>query len=172
MTAIILLGFVLGMRHALDADHLAAVAALSDGRGGFRRAFATGIVWGTGHALVLGAVGGAVVLLRVSIPDRVASFFELAVAVMLVGLGVGALAGALRARLHAHAHDHGDGAGHVHLHFHAARPEEGARHHATAPHRHPHPLRFALRPFLVGSVHGLAGSGWRWGAVAWCRAPS
>lgn len=154
IAATLLLGFVLGLRHALDADHVAAVAALSTGEGGVRRALATGFSWGLGHALVLGAVGFGVLLLRVGIPEKVALLFELAVGIMLVGLGAAAIHGALRARLHAHVHRH-DGVAHEHLHFHvvphADETEEGA-------HRHPHPVRLALRPLLVGGLHGLAGS--------------
>jgi hypothetical protein len=157
LAAILLLSFVFGMRHALDADHIAAVAALSDGTGGMRRAILRGAAWGTGHALVLGAVGGVVVLLRVAIPEPVVRLFESLVAAMLVGLGAAAIVAAARARLHVHAHEH-DGVGHVHLHFHAARVEHAPADHGAAPHRHPHPLRFALRPLLVGGMHGLAGS--------------
>jgi hypothetical protein len=155
--AILILGFVLGMRHALDADHLAAVATLAGGRGGVGRAMATGLAWGIGHALVLGMVGGTLVVLKVAIPGRLVMAFESLVAVMLVALGGWALAGALRSRVHGHRHEH-DGVVHDHLHFHPV-PHAGDRSPAgDAPHRHPHPLRFALRPLLVGGVHGLAGS--------------
>ena len=72
---------------------------------------------------------------------------------MLIVLGSATLRGTLRDRLHVHAHRHGD-LSHAHLHFHAARHGAGE----PAPHRHPHAVRFALRPFLVGGAHGLAGS--------------
>jgi len=145
----LLLGFVLGLRHALDADHLAAVATILGGREGLRRSSVIGIWWGAGHALSLGVIGGALVALRIAVPPRVAQLFELAVCVMLIGLGIAALAGTVRSRLHGHAHEH-DGVPHAHLHLHGA---------ADAAHRHAHPLRLALRPFLVGSLHGLAGTG-------------
>jgi hypothetical protein len=154
VVATLVLGFVLGLRHALDADHVAAVAALSSGRGGLRRALATGVSWGVGHAAVLGAVGFAVLLLRVGVPARLALLFELAVGVMLVALGAAAIGGALRARLHAHRHEH-DGVAHEHLHFHVVPHAEDGE---PGDHRHPHPLRLELRPLLVGGVHGLAGS--------------
>lgn len=154
VAATLLLGFVLGLRHALDADHVAAVAALSTGRGGVRRALVTGISWGVGHAAVLGAVGIAVLFLRVGIPERLALLFELAVGMMLVGLGGVAIHGAFRAHLHAHAHRH-DGVAHEHLHFHVMpHPDEEE----DGIHRHPHPMRLAVRPLLVGGLHGLAGS--------------
>src|SRR5882672_5761362 len=163
MTATLALGFILGLRHALDADHLAAVAALGASKEGLRRALANGLSWGIGHALAIGAAGGVALALRSAVPQRLAILFEFAAAVMLVVLGGLALRGALRDRLHVHDHRH-DGMTHAHLHFHAARHAtdsghaEGAAAAAPAPHRHPHPARLALRPFVVGCVHGLAGS--------------
>ena len=153
ITTTLALGLVLGLRHALDADHVAAVAALNESRQGLRRAVVNGFSWGIGHASTLGVAGGVALALRSAVPDRLAQLFELGVALMLIVLGVMALRGALRDRLHLHAHRHDD-MSHAHLHFHAAPHAAGE----TAPHRHPHPARFALRPFLVGSVHGLAGS--------------
>ncbi len=162
-TTTLALGFVLGLRHAVDADHLAAVAALGEARDGCRRALVNGLSWGIGHALALGAAGGLALALRSAVPQGLAVLFELAAALMLVVLGARALRGALRDRLHVHSHRHGD-VTHAHLHFHAAphsvdagrpQPDDAG---ATAPHAHPHPVRLALRPFLVGTVHGLAGS--------------
>jgi sulfite exporter TauE/SafE len=146
-------GFVLGLRHALDADHVAAVAALTGSGDGLRRALANGMSWGFGHAVTIGLAGGVAIALRSAVPDRLALAFEFSAGLMLVVLGVVALRGALRDRLHVHEHRH-DEVAHAHLHFHAVL--HGAA--AAASHRHPHPIRFALRPFLVGSVHGLAGS--------------
>jgi ABC-type nickel/cobalt efflux system permease component RcnA len=159
-TTTLALGFILGLRHALDADHVAAVAALGEARDGFRRALVNGLSWGIGHAVAIGAAGGLALALRSAVPEGLAVVFELAAALMLVILGALALRGALRDRLHAHEHRHGD-VSHAHLHFHAARHAVAAGDPlavagATAP--HPHPVRLALRPFLVGTVHGLAGS--------------
>jgi ABC-type nickel/cobalt efflux system permease component RcnA len=171
--ATILLGFLLGLRHALDADHLAAVATIALGRGGTRRAILTGVSWGVGHALTIGVVGGALIVFRVAVPERVGSSLELAVAAMLVALGAWALVRARRVEVHAHEHEHG-GVAHAHLHLHdrpaahgalrgpAGDPPRGApaedlgggQHHPLRP----PPSRIALRPLLVGAVHGLAGS--------------
>jgi len=147
----LVMGFALGLRHALDADHVAAVAALAGGRDGMLRTLRNGLSWGTGHALMIGAAGGTLVALRVVLPAPVALLSEALVAAMLVALGAGALLSVPGSRLHAHEHEH-DGVRHAHLHFHPAP------HGPAAPHRHPHPMRLALRPFLVGGVHGLAGS--------------
>jgi hypothetical protein len=158
LPAVLALGFLLGLRHALDADHVAAVAVFAAGRGGLRRALEAGLSWGAGHALVLGTVGGILVALRVVVPERLVLLFEMIVALTLVVLGASALGGALRARVHSHRHEH-DGEVHEHLHFHAVPHAVESRAAAGEGHRHPHPVRLAVRPFLVGGLHGLAGSG-------------
>ena len=151
LVAILSLGFLLGLRHALDPDHLAAIAALSSGRGGLRRSLLDGLSWGAGHAMAVGVTGGTLIVFRITVPDRLVLVGEFMVALMLIGLGAAALVSALGSRLHVHEHEH-DGVVHAHLHFHAF-PHRGA-----APHHHPHPFRMTLRPFLVGGAHGLAGS--------------
>jgi len=149
MATIVGVGFVMGLRHALDPDHVVAVTALATQKKGWRRTSLVGAFWGMGHALSLGVVGGAVLALRLEVPPSVADALEAAVAVMLVGLGAVAVRRALRWRLHAHPHAH-DGSVHVHFHAHPRGAEEA--------HQHAHALRDGLRPFLVGLVHGLAGS--------------
>lgn len=141
------LGFLLGARHALDADHLAAVSTMLSVRPSLRASSVIGLSWGVGHAAVLLAVGLAVLLLKVTVPEGAARALEFAVGVMLLVLG-GALAWTLvRERWHWHLHRH-DGAAHLHLHSHRLR----------ADHAHGHWLRVSLKPFAVGMVHGLAGS--------------
>jgi High-affinity nickel-transport protein len=88
-----LLGIVLGMRHALDADHLAAVSTLIAQHRSVRKGASLGLLWGFGHALTLFAVGVILILARREIPPRLGEVFELAVAVMLVVLGARALLG-------------------------------------------------------------------------------
>jgi ABC-type nickel/cobalt efflux system permease component RcnA len=160
---ILLLGFLFGLKHATEADHLAAVGAIVSEKRGWRPAALTGALWGAGHTLSIVVAGLLVLALRVTIPDSLARLFEFVVALMIVGLGGTALARALRSRtdVHVHAHTH-DGTTHVHLHFHEAAdghlpphghepaPAHGARHHAAG--------RIGPKPFLVGIVHGLAGS--------------
>src|SRR5213593_4691683 len=117
IAATVFFGLILGLRHALDADHVAAVAALTGGRGGLCRSLLTGVSWGVGHALALGAAGGMVLTARAALPAHLVLAFELAAALMLIGLGAAALHGALRGRAHVHEHRH-DGVLHAHLHFH------------------------------------------------------
>lgn len=141
------LGTLLGMRHALEPDHLAAVSTLVASQRGERRSAAfLGVCWGLGHTIALVAVGAVLVTLRMEMPPRVADLFELGVAMMLIALGVRAIVAAIRqgsdgpVATHHHGpivHRHPGAAGHVHV---------GA-------------LTLARRPLLVGIVHGLAGSG-------------
>lgn len=148
--AILGLGFVLGLRHALDVDHLAAVSALVSQRGGLWRSSLIGAVWGLGHTAALLGAGVAVIALHAEIPPGVAQALELGVAAMLVGLGLNLLWTLWRGgTIHLHAHDHG-GRHHVHPHRHEDARDAGGPHH--------HAVRTGRRPFLVGMVHGLAGS--------------
>src|SRR4029078_9427572 len=90
------LGSLLGMRHALEPDHLTAVSTLVTGERGSYRAALLGAFWGLGHTMALVAVGAVLVVLRAEMPARVSDLFELLVAVMLVGLGVRSVALAVR----------------------------------------------------------------------------
>ena len=139
-------GSLLGMRHALEPDHLAAVSTLVSGeRSGYKAAL-LGVCWGIGHTCALVFVGIAVVGLRAELPARLSDIFELGVAFMLVGLGLRAIYIAARHGSDGpmHAHQHG---GIVH------------RHAAVPAHVHLGPWTLARRPLIVGAVHGLAGSG-------------
>ena len=154
LASILALGFLLGMRHATDADHLAAVATLATRSRSVAHTVAQGIAWGTGHTLTLMLCGGAVLVLGIVVPAQAAQVLELAVGVMLVGLGADALYRLRRERVHFHAHRHADGVAHFHAHSHRA---EGAPH-DPARHEHVHPRGFPGRALLVGMVHGMAGS--------------
>ena len=83
----VLFGFLLGLQHALEADHIAAVSTLAAEQKGFRRILRHGAVWGMGHALMLGAFGGAVYALKLTLSERLASGLEFAVGLMMVLLG-------------------------------------------------------------------------------------
>src|SRR6185436_12148876 len=144
------LGLVLGMRHALDADHVAAVSTIVSGQRGLRGSALVGGFWGLGHALALLVAGGALLAWRVQVTERAAALLESGVGLMLVLLAIRRAARGLR--LHAHRHTH-DGREHVHIHAHG----EGERH-AEDAHHHGHVLGVGARPLLVGMVHGLAGS--------------
>ncbi len=143
---------LLGMRHALDADHLAAVATLVTRSRSLSHTLWQGVAWGTGHSITLLLFGGAVLVLGLVLPERAALGLELAVGVMLVLLGAEVLYRLRSQRVHFHAHRHADGAEHFHAHAHAG---ESRQH---DPERHEHGHGFPLRALLVGMVHGMAGS--------------
>jgi len=86
--SLLTLGFLLGMRHATDPDHVVAVATIVSGRTGLLRASAVGALWGIGHTATLLLVGGAILVFELAIPPRLGLGLEFVVAVMLVVLGV------------------------------------------------------------------------------------
>lgn len=144
---ILMLGFVLGLRHALDTDHIAAVATVLAQRPSWRASSLVGLSWGLGHTVVLLLVGALVLVLRVPIPEPIAMAAEFAVGVMLVVLGGLLGIKLVKEQWHMHQHDH-DGARHVHLHSHTQSPGHG----------HSHWWRESVRPLCIGMAHGLAGS--------------
>jgi hypothetical protein len=150
----VLFGFLLGIQHALEADHIAAVASISADQKGARRIIRHGAVWGLGHALVLGAFGGAIYALQLTLSERLASGLEFAVGIMMVLLGGRLLYVLLRDRIHFHTHGHGAGGVHFHAHSHAGDGND----HAASAHAHLHPAGGWRRSLSVGMMHGLAGS--------------
>ncbi|PYT03862.1 MAG: urease accessory protein UreH [Acidobacteria bacterium] len=152
------LGFLLGLKHATEADHLVAVTTIVSEQRSVARSALVGAMWGVGHTAALIAAGVVVILLEVTIPERVAAALEFCVALLIVFLGTRVLFLALRKRrhIHVHAHTHG-GRTHTHLHFH----EHTDAHAATdsrAPSHERHGGLVGWRPVVVGVVHGLAGS--------------
>src|ERR1700730_486397 len=108
MFGILGIGFLLGMRHALEADHIAAVSSIAARRTGVRDIVKHGLTWGLGHTLTLFAFAGAAILLGHGIPEKLATPLETAVVVMLVGLGAHLFWRLWRDRVHVHAHRHDD----------------------------------------------------------------
>jgi high-affinity nickel permease len=152
MFGILGLGFLLGMQHALEADHIAAVSSIAARRTDVGDIVRHGLTWGLGHTLTLFVFAGAAILLGHAIPEAMARPIETAVGIMLVGLGAHVLWRLWRDRVHFHQHGHGDGTVHFHAHSHAG--ETGL--HARAAHAHEHGFRW--RTLLVGLMHGMAGS--------------
>lgn len=100
-----LLGFLLGLRHATDADHVVAVTTIVARERTLRRAAWIGALWGIGHTLTVFAVGGAIIAFRLVIPPRVGLALEFGVAIMLITLGFTNLRGAVPPP-HGHGHSH------------------------------------------------------------------
>lgn len=148
LPAVLALGFLLGLRHAFEPDHLAAVSTLATRAGRLRDAARLGVAWGVGHTASVGLVALLLIALGVHLPQRFAAGAELVVAALLVGLGGFVLLRYARGRWHMHFHEH-DGASHLHLHSHAQQPS----------HAHAHPQWDARRSLGLGLAHGMAGSG-------------
>jgi high-affinity nickel permease len=171
LLSILALGFFLGMRHATDPDHVIAVTTIVSNQRNTMRAALIGAFWGLGHTLTIFVVGAGIILFNLVIPVRVGLSMELSVAVMLIILGLWNVAGFVRAVpaspnlvpdagiLHTHPHSHGSL---IHTHSHVHQAEDHAQaalslgwmdrtFGANSLYRY-------LRPFVIGVVHGLAGS--------------
>jgi high-affinity nickel permease len=153
IAAILPLGFIIGMGHALETDHLAAVSNMLAEKGNRRALIARGAFWGLGHTLALFLICTAVVLLGLTISGTLQASVEFTVGVMIVALGVQTLWRLHRDRIHIHVHDHGAAA---HLHAHSHKGE--TRPHTRAAHAHPHRAR-NVKALGIGLIHGAAGSG-------------
>lgn len=147
--AILGLGLVIGLRHALDTDHLAAVSTIVSERKNLFSSLLIGGLWGIGHTVSLLIAGVAVVFLHVKI-EKYEKPLEFCVALMLITLGANVLIKLMRGgKIHFHEHEHG-GHLHVHPHIHDGKPE-------PQPHTH-HGFKIGFRPLVIGMIHGLAGS--------------
>ena len=152
MFGVLGIGFLLGMQHALEADHIAAVSSIAARRTDVRDIVKHGLTWGLGHTLTLFLFAGAAILIGHAIPEQFARPLETAVGIMLVGLGAHVLWRLWRDRVHFHQHGHGDDTKHIHAHSHANE----AIPHRKSTHQHQHGFRW--RTLLVGLMHGMAGS--------------
>jgi sulfite exporter TauE/SafE len=152
--ALLALGFLVGVRHALEADHLAAVASLATRSASLLDKVKVAAAWGGGHAASLLLLGALLLLLGVSLPESASRGFEFLAGVVLVGLGIDVLRRLRKQRIHFHVHRHGGGARHLHAHAHA---DDGA--HAVSDHAHAHARGLLPRALAIGGLHGLAGSG-------------
>lgn len=150
-SGILLLGLVTGLRHSMEADHVAAVSTMvASNNGNIKRASVLGAVWGLGHTSAIFIAGLMVLLLAVNIPHDISAKMEFGVGIMLIFLAATTLTGLDLGRLlrgmrgwkntHSHPHSHNDFV-HIHSHNH------------TGNHHHTH------RSLVVGIIHGMAGSG-------------
>ena len=144
--SVLAIGFMLGMQHAIEADHLAAVSTIVSEKKNLFTASLVGGLWGIGHTISLFAVGLVVIFLKFQISEGIETKLEAIVGVMLIVLGLNAIR-KLRAadKVHVHTHEHG---GHEHVHIHVHGNDSAVRSHH----------RFSLRSVIVGMMHGLAGS--------------
>jgi high-affinity nickel-transport protein len=144
-------GFLLGLKHAVEADHVAAVSTIASESPGILSSSFVGALWGLGHTISLLMAGAAIVFLHFEISHQLSLVLEFVVGLMLIALGANALRKLLRGgHIHMHVHQHG-GRLHTHPHIHDGKPEQNIPNH--------HGLKLQRRPIVVGMIHGLAGSG-------------
>jgi len=159
MVSILFLGFLLGMRHAVEADHIAAVVSLSSRANSIWEGVRQGAAWGLGHTLTLFLFGSIVLFVANIVPEQIVRGIELAVGLMLIILGGDVIRHVIRDRVHFHTHIHSqlDGSDTRHFHAHSHKGEKSQDHNAAS-HQHVHPRGFPIRALLVGLMHGMAGS--------------
>lgn len=143
------LGFILGLKHATEADHLAAVSTIVTERKSLFSSAIVGGLWGLGHTISLIVAGTIVLMLDVKISEQTERALEFCVGLMLILLGANVLRKIIKGgELHFHSHDHGVRQ-HAHPHVHDRKIESPNTHHG---------LIFSPRALIIGMVHGLAGS--------------
>jgi ABC-type nickel/cobalt efflux system permease component RcnA len=151
-------GFLLGLKHATDADHVVAVSTIVREYRNAWRGIWIGASWGLGHTTPLLGLGVAILVFKEVVLRRyeeIAPAFEFGVGVMLVFLGAQVFWNLRRGRLHLHQHTHDD----PHIHIHATHdPAAGPE--VEAPHGFFHPGKpfFRVKSYTIGVIHGLAGS--------------
>ena len=147
-TGVLTFGFLRGLNHAVESDHLAAVSAIVTERKSLWSSAVIGGIWGLGHTISLFAAGIFVLFLNFQISEQTERMLEFCVGVMLVLLGLNVLRKLLfGANLHFHTHEH-DNRVHAHLH----NPSTTDEMHAD------HNFSFSPRALIIGMIHGLAGS--------------
>ncbi len=159
--AVLVLGFLLGLKHATDADHVVAVSTIVTEQRNVWRGLWVGASWGAGHSTPLLVLGLIILLFRDLVLGRyesIAPFLEFGVGIMLVYLGVSVVWNIRRGKVHVHQHIHEESP-HVHVHAaHEAKAEHEAdteRHNSFFVFGRP---VFRLKSFVIGVMHGLAGS--------------
>jgi ABC-type nickel/cobalt efflux system permease component RcnA len=153
--AVLGVGLLFGLKHATEVDHVVAVSTIVSQHRSLWRSALVGGLWGLGHTASLLVIGFLVLSLRIAIPERVSNWLEFAVALMIIGLGASALWKVFKDRSDIHVHEHShDGLTHVHVHFH----EQDTKHVKEKPHTHAISA-VGIKPLIIGTVHGLAGSG-------------
>jgi cytochrome c biogenesis protein CcdA len=151
---LLFLGGLVGMQHALEADHLAAVAAMSAGQTSRKALLLRGGLWGLGHTITLLTICGVLLLWGGSISPTAQSFLELLVGVMIICLGANVLIRLWHQRPHFHIHKHDSGTVHLHAHTHQKERIE----HDKSQHQHTHKDLGLGKAVMVGMMHGTAGS--------------
>ncbi|GAX91353.1 sulfite exporter TauE/SafE family protein [Effusibacillus lacus] len=144
---ILTIGFILGIKHALEPDHVIAVSTIASHSRKLWRSSLAGVFWGIGHTATLFVVGLFFLLFKNEIPRVWEMSLEMAVGIMLVYLGASSLLPYRKKKVHVHEHEH-DGMPHKHFHSHQV----------YRTHNHDHKDVSYVRSMIIGLVHGMAGS--------------
>lgn len=142
LLAILMVGFILGFKHAIEPDHIVAVSTIACKSKKIWRSTLAGVCWGIGHTATLFIAGMILIALKIEISAKWALSLEFIVGIMIVYLGVSSLLSYRKKKIHVHEHDH---SGYSHTHFHEL-------------HDHPHQNVSYMTSVMIGMVHGLAGS--------------
>jgi ABC-type nickel/cobalt efflux system permease component RcnA len=145
--SILVLGFALGIKHAIEPDHIIAVSTIASQSKKLIRSSLAGVFWGIGHTATLLFIGIILMLMKGEIPDKWAMSLEFLVGIMLVYLGITSILSFKNIHMHKHEHDEAD---HKHVHSHKYRNEHE--------HKHQHKSISYVKSMIIGLVHGLAGS--------------
>lgn len=146
---ILSLGFVLGIKHAIEPDHVIAVSTIASQSKQLFRSTLAGVFWGIGHTATLFVFGVVLIIMKGEIPQKWAMSLEFIVGIMLVYLGIKTVLSFKNIHLHRHKHDEEEQHKHLHSHVHIGDHD----------HKHKHNKFSYLNSMLIGLVHGLAGSG-------------
>jgi len=142
---ILILGFILGIKHAVEPDHIIAVSTIASQSKKLLRSSLAGVFWGIGHTLTIFSVGMVFILIKGEIPLNWAMSMEFLVGIMLVYLGVSSYLSYKKNKIHVHEHEH---EGFMHNHFHLK----------LSIHNHNKKGISYFKSVIIGFVHGLAGS--------------
>jgi nickel/cobalt exporter len=151
MLSLLVTGLGLGLLHALDADHVMAVSALSNRKPSLKRTLKFSANWAVGHGSVLIILGLLFFGLGIALPESIQQLAESSVGVLLIGLGLACFWQFHKEKvvLNKHTHEHSDGSiehTHLHVHDHDKKLENSQQ------------VKEAHTPVMVGVLHGLAGS--------------
>ncbi|WP_284035810.1 sulfite exporter TauE/SafE family protein [Neobacillus sp. 114] len=146
--SVLALGFVLGIKHAIEPDHVIAVSTIASQSKKLFRSSLAGVFWGIGHTATLFIIGIIIILMKGEIPEKWAMSLEFLVGIMLVYLGVSTILSFRNIHVHQHNHDEEE---HKHVHSHNFSGKHV--------HKHKHKNVSYLKSTVIGLIHGLAGSG-------------
>lgn len=156
MENVFILGFILGITHALEPDHLLAVSTFISGKISSRQLALRGAVWGIGHAIMISVIGLSSYIFDYFLSDNMLRFFESTVGILLVILGTEMLIRIIKTKNHIHRHSNGFGIKDYQIH---CQIKNNNKHNNIDIHSHKQLVPSLFKALFIGFVHGLAGAG-------------